>query len=270
MAIGGLDASALAGPFMGMLKGLMYGLMFILPAALLMGVYMFIKKGRKYNVEVDLIVQTSDNLVRARDKGGIIKANDVERFILQKRKKSIPIPERKYWMVNENGKFTITLFKYGEDDFAPIKITSLKQLIKRNEFTEEELEAIPELGDYKELDIKNDLNKISSNPRFIAIPSDAKSHHLVNSKLLRIRNQQTKSLERFMPIIQMGMAVILVFLIMFYGYQFAQSNIDKAVKTNQGCLEESKSILSKIEVSCLDKKLGGAANPDLVPNPPSG
>jgi len=250
-----------AAPFMGIFKGLLYALPIVIIAGFFIAALVYIRKQKIYNVDVDLIIATSDNLVRANDKGGIIRTAGGEKFVLRKRKRSLAVPDRKYWILNDKGKFTITLYKYGEDDFSPVKITPLAELFSKAA----KPSGFPEARSIKPVDLKGDFDAVVNDPRFIPIPSDAKSHFLVQSEINRIKHQKVKTWDKFAPVIQYAIVGVLIFLTMFYGYQFAQSNIDKAVASNKDCLAESSRIIKTAERICGG---GGEAVPENIPTPP--
>ena len=257
--IGGLGNYA--APFTGILKGLLYAFPILVIAGFFILVIVYIRRQKIYNVDVDLIIATSDNLVRANDKGGIIRSSGGEKFVLKKRKKSLAIPDRKYWILNEKGKFTITLFKYGEDDFSPVKVTPLKELFSKAA----KPQNFPEAPSIKPIDLKRDFEAVINDPRFIPMPSDSKSHYLVQSEINRLKHQKIRTWDKFAPVIQYAIVGVLIFLTMFYGYQFAQSNIDKAVTSNKDCLAESGRILKTAEKICGG---GGESVPEEIPKPP--
>jgi len=249
-----LGLGNLAGPFMGVLKGLLIALPFVFLAVLFGLAMLYVRRQKIYNIDIDLLVQTAESIVRATDKAGIVRNGVEEKMVLRRRKVSVPIPSRDYWMQNEKGKFTITLFKYGETDYAPVSVKSIKKFFstKKIEFTEEELKNMTEMKDVKALDVNKQMKAYIGDPKFEPIPSDSKSHHLMNARSLRMRNQQPKNFDKWAPMIQYGIVAVLIFLTLFYGFQFAQSNIDKAVKSNQACLSDSRSIIETAERICGD------------------
>ena len=250
-----------AGPFMGILKGILYAMPILIIVGFFIIAIVYIRKQKIYNIDVILMIATSDNLVIGNDRGGIIRTAGGEKFVLKKRKKSLAIPDRKHWLLNEKGRFTVTLYKYGEDDFSPTKVTPLKELFSKAA----KPQNFPEAPSIKPMDLKRDFDAVIGDPRFIPMPSDSKSHYLVQSEINRLKHQKVRTWDKFAPVIQYAIVGVLIFLTMFYGYQFAQSNIDKAVTANKDCLAESSRIIKTAERICGG---GGESIPEEIPKPP--
>lgn len=256
---GGIDFSFVT----NILKGLLIAFPIIFLFILFFLIYKYIMRNKIYSIEINLILVTGETYTWSRDKAGIIKTNDIERMILQKRKKSLPIPPRKYWIQNDKGKSTLTLIRYGEDDFSPVEMTPIEKVLelfqKEEKFNDKLAKTPADTGITKIVDTRKAIGELDVK-LFKPLPSDAKSHHLLNAKLINLRNQRTKSLDKWIPVINWAILGIVFFLMVFYGLQWLNGIIDKAVDSNQLCLKEAQTLVKMATNAC-----GGRVAPIIAP-----
>lgn len=268
---GGLAGLVNFGFFSSLLKGLLIAFPIIILFVIFFLIYRYIMKNKIYSIDINLILVTGETYTWSQDKAGIIKANDIERMILQKRKKSLPIPPRKYWVQNDKGKSTLTLIRYGEDDFSPVEMTPVEKVIKlfeKEETFKKNLENTPaDTGEVRIVNTKEAIGELDVK-LFKPLPSDAKSHHLLNAKLINLRNQKTKSMDKWIPVINWAILGVVFFLMVFYGLQWMNGIIDRAVDTNQICLKQAENLIKLAENACGNAPALPARPLGDIPKPP--
>lgn len=217
---------------------LIYGLPLIAMAAVLGGITLYIRKQKIYSIEAVIDVVTSNNLVRCYDKGGIVKnLLGVEEFRFKKRKKSCPVPDRKYWILKDNGRFCIHFYRYSDDDFDPVNISvnntgkkgigsifpipsfkAVKNVLNPSSDTS----FIPD-PKMKPADLKDEYSKISYTP----IKSEAKQFMVMKNKEITLKNKRKSEREKWLPFLIYGGVIVLLIFTVFMHVQYAEKIADK-------------------------------------------
>lgn len=235
-----------------------------------------IRKKKIYNVEVRILSKTADNnLVEGEDRGGVTKREDVEEFRLLRRKIAMPIPERKFWILNEKGNFSIYFFKHSEHDFEPIEPRLIKKDWKklfrkyvRGDIKEEdeEYKKLKNEVKYNALDIKGDLADVYFEP----IKADSKHFHLIKGREMILKHDTSSKLERLAPLAGYAfIGVVLIFLIIWY-FQSAEKLTNKAFAQSQQSIEKADEVLRRTEEildRLGDKATGRIPTEDVEPPP---
>ncbi len=275
-----LNVGGLASPMMDMFNSIMRTMLYLVPILFILGLtiiaYFYLIKRKRFDIDALIITETANNKVIGYDKAGIIKnLAGGDSMALRIRKRTFPIPDRSFWILNEKGKFTIPFYKYGEDDYAPTRIEildsenitkkSLKEKVisKLKEIKGIDLKKFQESDEYQAIDIKRALKDV----KLIPIPSDIKTHLKLSTKESILKWHKVKPYEKLLTLAPYAMAVLLIFLTMFYGYKFAETQISNGYAESQICRKASEDMLLLIQ----DKFTAAAApirNPNLVPIPP--
>jgi len=209
--------------FEGLMTFLVYGLPFIAMLMLLAVIFFVLKRRKVYAIDCIVYTLSNNNLVEGMDKGGIVKnALGVEEFRFQKRKKSCPVPNRKFWVIKDNGKYCIHFYRHSDDDFDPVEIKpkkdggvpvpvpvpGLKQRIvsKLNP-------AFKEDKNIKPIDVKEQFKGVD----FVPVKSETKQFLMMKAKEIVYKNKIKKSLEKWTPMIMWGGLIIaFIFLVIWY------------------------------------------------------
>jgi len=220
---------------------------------ILLGIWLVIRRKKIYNIACRILTRTSDNLVEGIDKGGVIRKGDFEEFRLLKRKKSLPVPDRKFWVLNEKGKFSIYFFRHSEDDFEPIK-TITRDIPSPSEA--HEIETRKSIFQ-KWLSKRNYVNFMRHKPTYVFQPidvkllqnlkldpikADNKAHHVLKSRENIIKHQRLSKWDKFLPYAGFGIVgTVFIFLVIWY-FKLAGELADKGLV----CMQEAGNIMQQI------------------------
>jgi len=123
MPIEGIDVTWVGGIVTTILLVIMYvaiGILFV--AGIGAYYYFMIYRKKLYNVDCIIWVKRQEGLVMCYDKGGFITKKKMSKFRLLKRKYArIAPPDYSQIIMNEKGRNTLNLYKYGEQDYVPCK-----------------------------------------------------------------------------------------------------------------------------------------------------
>jgi len=134
MALEGVDVSWVGGVFQTLLYVFMYVMIGILIAAMF-GAYWYFMIYRKkvYNIDCILIVKRKGVPVVAYDRGGFVTKKKLSKFRLMRRKQARIVPPLyEHLMVNEKGRSTLFLYKYGEQDYVTLDPVLAKEVLNLN------------------------------------------------------------------------------------------------------------------------------------------
>ncbi len=195
------DVGSQVGMSMG--KFFIYAVPFILMLTLLFLLFLWLRRMKVYSIECIIDTVCDENIVRSKDRGGIVKNKlGVEEFRFKRLKKGCPIPPRKLWILQNNGKFGIHFYRHSEEDFEPINLRA----------------------QYKSVN-------------FTPIKSDSKQYLVMKGKEIVMKHKIAKGLEKWGPIAVFGGCIVLcIFMIIWYfKYASELANKELACITAETC-----------------------------------
>lgn len=223
------------------MKFLLYTTPFFLVAVILILIYFYLRRRNLYGLDCIIYTVADNNLIQGRDRGGIIKnALGVEEFRFKKRKKGCPVPNRKHWVMQDNGKFCIHFYRHSEDDFEPCeakpdyadtkvpilnKKVGIKDKIKG--FIQPGLQDVPQDEGLHDFNIKKQFQGINFTP----IKSDSKQYLNMKAKEIVAKNKKKKASDKWVPVIMYGSLIIGFILLLLWGFDYGKSVMDHQVNT---------------------------------------
>ena len=217
----------------------------------------FYQRARKYKYNVRILSDSSGELLESLDRGAIVQtSNGVMEFRLLKERKSLEVPARQLFILNEKKrKYTIMFHRVGEEDFFPIKVGLNKVTLKSMRDRILDRQDLPRPDNYVPLDPKTDLKAIS----FISMPLNPFSFATLKIKEVALKQQLQNKLLGYMPII--GAAVIgIVLLILAYLYFTATGNL-----TTEGglCMQKATELINALKGSIRPSPIEGLPLPPI-------
>lgn len=229
--------------FTSIITFFVYALPFFAIAILLLVGFFFVKKRKVYGIDTIIYTISDNNLIQGRDKGGIVKnLLGLEEFRFRKRKKGCPIPNRKHWIMQDNGRFCIHFYRHSEDDFEPceakpeyadmkVPIPSQKAGIKDkikglvNKTINPGQEDVPADKTVKDFDIKKQFLGI----KFTPIKSDSKQYLNMKAKEIIYKNKIAKKMDQWKPVIMYGSLMIGFIILVIWYFKYAAVLVDKQI-----------------------------------------
>lgn len=197
-------------------KFFLYAMPFIIVLALLLILFLYLRKMKVYGIDCIIDTLCDGNLVRAKDKGGVvINTLGVEEFRFKRLKKGCPIPPRKFWILQNNGKFGIHFFRHSDEDFEPV-----------------------------------DIRQQYKNVTFTPIKSDSKQYLVMKGKEIVMKHKLKSGLEKWGTVAVFGGCIVLcIFMIIWY-FKYAGELADKQLS----CItaETCKQIASQFGQSAVE------------------
>lgn len=244
---------------MGVINFFIYALPFFGVAILLLIGFFIMRKRKVFGLDTIIYTVCDNNLIQGRDKGGIVKnLLGEEEFRFRKRKKGCPTPNRKFWIMQDNGRFCIHFFRHSEDDFEPceakptfmeVPVPNKKAgvMSKVKGLVQGKMGDVPTDNSLKVADIKKDLMGI----KFTPIKSDSKQYLNMKAKEIVYKNKIKKSTaEQWKPVIFWGALCITFIILVIWYFKYAGILVDKQIMCTTA--EEVKAVVQAM-------KDGGAA-----------
>lgn len=212
------------------MTAMVYAIPFFFVAVLLIIVYFFIRKRKLYGLDCIIYTIADNNLVQGRDKGGVIKnALGLEEFRFKKRKKGCPVPNRKHWVMQDNGKFCLHFYRHSDDDFEPIEATpdydvktedktgvmdKIKSFVQKD--TDKKV-PVPLDDSLKTVDMKSQFKGL----KFTPIKSDSKQYLNMKAKEIVYKNKIQKKMDQWKPVIMYGSLIIGFIILVIWYFKYA-------------------------------------------------
>lgn len=173
--------------------------------------FLLFRNKRKFRIDCPIFSKVSGNIVEGFDKGAVMKTKEgTEYFKLQKRKTTMAVPDKRFWILNERGGISIKFYRYGLEDYAP-------------------------------LDLKFDLGNVHFSP----INTDAKQHHALKARELAIKHSKKDFKELLVRSAIFALLIIgFIVLVIFY-FNAASSLTGQALASGQSLISKSTVVLDK-------------------------
>lgn len=230
------------------------------------GIFVWMKYKKRYDTDVIIKVITNNNIVVQHDRGGVFK-NIVggSEFRLMKSKVSIPVPDRsKFWMLNNKGKFTIELFKMGEDDYLPIE-NRIKLRDKIKGYINPDKAKVIASDKFTPIDAKNLIMDKLADLDYIPVPSPTKSHLLMKTRENIIKHQRQGKMEKYLAFLPFIIIIAAFIFLVIYYFKVAGELVNNNQYAGKECLQESQKVLQSIRENCIG---GSSYRPETIPPNP--
>jgi len=223
--------------YRGVMTFIIYtGPLFLVAVLLLIGFFV-LKRRKVFSIDCIIYTLSDNNLIQGRDNGGIVKnLLGLEEFRFKKRKKGCPIPNRKHWIMQDNGRFCIHFYRHSEDDFEPCEakpaymetpvpkqkvgvLSKIKGLVKGD------MGEVPADTTIHDVDIKKNFAGISFTP----IKSDSKQYLDMKTKETIYKFKVQKKFDQWKPVIMYGSLVIGFIILVIWGFSYGEHVMDKQV-----------------------------------------
>lgn len=265
------EATGWIGTLWSIVSSVLVFFIYVIPLILIgaLGVIgtLWVRFRKKFNVEVIIKVIANNNIVVTHDRGGVFK-NVVggNEFRLLRSKASIPVPDRsKFWMLNNKGKFTLELFKLGEEDYLPIQNQlTIKERLKG--IIKPETVKYKESDKYQPVEAKRKIMEKFADIDYVPVPSPTKSHLLMKTRENIIKHQRQGKLEKYITFLPYLILVAAFIFLVIYYFKVAKELVASNQNAGKECLEESQKVLNSIARNCLNRPIV-IPEEDIPPNP---
>jgi hypothetical protein len=257
------------GIYEGVMKFILYTAPFFFVAIILVGVYFWLRRRNLYGINCIIYTIADNNLIQGKDKGGIVKnLLGVDEFRFKKRKKGCPVPNRKHWVMQDNGKFCIHFYRHSEDDFEPVEAKPVYETCTETPIPNKKVGLIGKVKGLVNPSFPTDNKTVSFDMKeqfkginFTPIKSESKQYLDMKAKESVFKYKVQKKFEQWKPVIMFGAVAICFIILVIWGFDYSKEVMNKqanciSAEVCQDVAEKVYNVAPKQETNTEPKQPG--------------